>query len=56
MPLVSVIIPSYNRAQFLRDTMNCVLQPTPSDIELTIVDDGSTDNTHELENAFIFSA
>jgi glycosyltransferase involved in cell wall biosynthesis len=47
-PLVSVIIPTYNRARLLPDAMASVLSQTYPRIELIIVDDGSTDETPEL--------
>lgn len=47
-PLISVIIPTYNRALLLKRTVNSVLNQTLEDFELIIVDDGSTDNTKEL--------
>jgi GT2 family glycosyltransferase len=49
MPLVSVIIPTYNRWPMLRDAVASVLTQTFKNFELIIVDDGSTDETaHEL--------
>ncbi len=48
MPLVSVVIPTYNRGDFLREAMMSVLDQTMSDLELIVVDDGSTDNTPEV--------
>ena len=44
-PLVSVIIPTYNRAAFLAEAVETVLAQTFTDYELLIVDDGSTDRT-----------
>ena len=47
-PLISVIIPSYNRAHLINEACNSVLSQTYSNIELIIVDDCSTDKTKEL--------
>ena len=46
--MLSVIIPTYNRAALLRETLESVFQQTFSDYEIIVVDDGSTDRT---ENA-----
>ena len=52
MPLVSVIIPSYNRKELLVRAIRSVLIQDLSDMELVVVDDGSTDATPSLAMEF----
>ena len=49
--LVSVVIPSYNRASVLEASARSVLEQTWSEFELIIVDDGSTDDTRAVVEA-----
>lgn len=51
-PLVSVIIPSYNRAAQLKTAIDSVLQQRFQDWELIVVDDGSSDETPRLARRF----
>lgn len=48
MPLVSVIIPTYNRAAMLEEAIQSVLDQNFKDFELIVVDDGSTDKTKDV--------
>lgn len=52
MPRVSVIIPTYNRAQFLMDAIGSVLDQSCQDFELIIIDDGSEDETRKIMKPF----
>lgn len=48
MPKVSVIIPVYNREDFIRPVIESVLNQTFQDFEIIVVDDKSTDRTREI--------
>lgn len=47
-PLVTVIIPTYNRAKTIERSINSVLSQSYSNLELIVVDDGSSDNTKSV--------
>lgn len=49
--MISVIIPTYNRDKTILKSINSVLNQTYSDIEVIVVDDGSTDNTKKTVNS-----
>jgi len=47
-PLISIIIPVYNASRFLNKTIPSVLNQNYSNIELLLINDGSTDNSYEI--------
>ena len=51
--LVSVIMPSWNTAKFIEESIQCVINQTYQNWELLIVDDCSTDNTDEVVEPFL---
>lgn len=52
-PLVTVVIPSYNRAQYIGETIESVFAQTYYNIEIIVIDDGSTDNTEEAVAKYV---
>ncbi|WP_166921705.1 glycosyltransferase family 2 protein [Flavobacterium poyangense] len=52
-PLISIIIPTYNRADLIGETLDSILSQTYQNWECIIVDDDSTDNTEEVVARFI---
>src|SRR5690554_7984530 len=48
MPKISVIIPVYNKAPYLEQCLNSVINQTYKNLEIIIIDDGSTDNSLEI--------
>jgi len=48
MPLVSVVMPVYNAAEYLEDAVESILRQTFRDFEFIIINDGSTDGSSEL--------
>jgi len=54
-PLVTIVLPTFNRSSFLPDALASIEKQTFSDWELVVVDDGSTDSTRDAVSAFAAS-
>ena len=48
MPLITVILPTWNREKWLKKSVESVLSQTFNDFELIVVDDASTDSSEEI--------
>jgi len=53
MAKISIIIPTYNSAQYICEAIESVLNQTYKDFEIIVVDDGSTDNTKEVIKPYL---
>lgn len=52
MPLFSVVIPLFNKENFIQNTLNSVLNQTFNDYEIIIINDGSTDKSEQIVEEF----
>ncbi len=50
---VSIVLPTFNRSEYLNKSINSVIQQTYKNWELLIIDDGSTDNTLEILKKYL---
>lgn len=51
MTLISVVIPAYNATKTIQATINSVIQQTYTDLEIIVINDGSTDSTLDILNS-----
>jgi len=51
-PLVSIVIPAFNAGEYLREAIDSVLNQSYPNIELIVLDDGSTDDTSKILNSY----
>src|ERR1700722_7016247 len=53
MPKVSVVVPNYNHARYLRRRIDSILQQSYQDFELILLDDCSPDNSREILTSYV---
>jgi glycosyltransferase involved in cell wall biosynthesis len=51
-PMVTVLVPTYNRAAFINDAIHTILAQTFTDFEIVVIDDGSNDETTDVLATF----
>ena len=52
MPTVSIVLPTYNGSQYIRESLDSIIKQTCTDWELLIVDDCSSDHTLEIAREY----
>lgn len=52
LPLVSIVMPTYNMAHYLFESIQSIISQSYKNLEIIICNDGSTDNTSEIINQF----
>lgn len=52
-PLVTIVVSAYNAEKYLQETLESVVNQTYPNLEIIVVNDGSTDNTLEIANQFV---
>jgi glycosyltransferase involved in cell wall biosynthesis len=55
LPLVSILVPCYNHEKYIKKSIASILNNSYGNIELLIIDDGSTDSSYEVANDTIYS-
>ena len=53
-PTISIIVPSYNQGEYLEDCLESAYNQIMPALEIIVVDDGSTDNSLEIANQYMF--
>lgn len=53
MPDVSIIMPVYNKEKYLKNSLESVISQTFSDFELLVINDGSTDHSHDVIQEYV---
>lgn len=51
-PVVSIVIPVFNRSHYIGETLDSVIEQTYTNLECIVVDDGSTDDTEQLVKSY----
>lgn len=51
-PLISVVIPSFNQGNFIRQTIDSILEQSHQEVEIIVIDGGSTDGTLEVLQSY----